>query len=322
MVNRQQVDVLGKGPEEWNRWRAIHSNVPIDLSGANLSDARLRGANFTKADLTYANIFGADLTGAIIRSADLHRANLSGSTLKDADLSGSLLRQTTLGDVDLSSVIGLDRVHHSGPSTIGIDTIYKSSGNIPEIFLRGAGVPESFITYAHSLAAKPIDFYSCFISYSSKDQEFATRLHNDLQAAGVRCWFAPEDLKIGDKFRSKIDESIKLFDKLLLILSKRSIASPWVEEEVEAAYEKERRGPRKTVLFPIRIDAAVEHTIAPWAANLRRTRHIGEFAGWRARIRLTEAMGSATPNRRPGDVYASFEIKAVPLTIAAEAVSL
>src|SRR5215207_600034 len=44
--------------------------------------------------------------------------------------------------------------------------------------------------------SNPIEFYSCFISYSSKDQDFAERLHVDLQNNGVRCWFAPEDLKI------------------------------------------------------------------------------------------------------------------------------
>jgi len=35
-----------------------------------------------------------------------------------------------------------------------------------------------------------------FISYSSKDQAFAERLHADLQNKGVRCWFAPHDLPI------------------------------------------------------------------------------------------------------------------------------
>ena len=88
------------------------------------------------------------------------------------------------------------------PSTIGIDTIYKSRGKIPVEFLRGCGVPENFIAYMHSLTGQAFfEFYSCFISYSSKDQEFAERLHADLQAKGVRCWFAPEDLKIGDRFQ-------------------------------------------------------------------------------------------------------------------------
>ena len=50
-----------------------------------------------------------------------------------------------------------------------------------------------------SLVGKPIEFYSCFISYSSKDQTFAERLHNDLPDKGVRCWFAPEDMTIGER---------------------------------------------------------------------------------------------------------------------------
>ena len=65
-----------------------------------------------------------------------------------------------------------------------------------------------------SLVGSPIDYYSCFISYSSKDQAFAERLHADLQSKGVRCWFAPHDIRIGDRFRARIDESIRMYDKL------------------------------------------------------------------------------------------------------------
>ena len=50
----------------------------------------------------------------------------------------------------------------------------------------------------YDLRADPlIEFYSCFISYASRDQEFAERLYADLQSKGVRCWFAPEDMKNG-----------------------------------------------------------------------------------------------------------------------------
>ena len=76
----------------------------------------------------------------------------------------------------------------------------------------------------------------------------------------MRCWFAPEDLKIGDKFRTRIDESIRVYDKLMVILTEHSLASPWVEEEVEAALEKERNQSGKLVLFPIRLDDAVMNT--------------------------------------------------------------
>ncbi len=96
-----------------------------------------------------------------------------------------------------------------GPSTIGIDTIYRSQGKIPEVFLRGAGVPDVFLTYIGSLVGQPIQFYSCFISYSTVNQDLAERVHADLQSKGVRCWFAPEDLKIGDDLRPTFDVAIR-----------------------------------------------------------------------------------------------------------------
>src|SRR5262249_19509998 len=126
-----------------------------------------------------------------------------------------------------------------------------------------------------------IQFYSCFISYASQDHTFAERLHGDLQNKGVRCWFAPEDMKAGDRIRDTIEQQIRLRQKLLLILSAASITSPWVENEVEAALEEEQTSPeRRTILVPITIDHAVEETNRAWARTIKRTRHIGNFTSW------------------------------------------
>ena len=208
--------------------------------------------------------------------ADLSRADLSW-----ADVDFSIINRTVFADLDLSTVKGLKSVEHAGPSTIGIDTIYRSKGQIPEIFLRNAGVPDPFIVQMKALvgAMSPIQFYSCFISYSSKDQDFAERLHAGLQVKGVRCWFAPEDLKIGERFRESIEESIRVYDKVMIVLSDASVKSRWVEREMHAALEREDRENR-TVLFPIRIDDAAMEAPQPWAAEVRRTRHIGDFSDW------------------------------------------
>jgi hypothetical protein len=154
------------------------------------------------------------------------------------------------------------------------------SGPLPLVFLRGCGLPDSLIEYLPSFLSKPIEFYSCFISYSSNDQDFADRLHADLQNKGVRCWFATEDLKIGDRFRQRIDEAIRLHDKLLLILSANSVRSDWVREEVESCLERERRE-RRIVPFPVRLDDAVMDTAEAWAASIRRQRHMGNFLKWK-----------------------------------------
>ena len=262
-----------------------------DMRGATLRGVIFHEATFVTSDLRKANLENADLTLAYFGGVLLDEANLTKTVLNTTVFNGAILSHTDFteaqmslvlfGDVDLSTAQALKTVKHSKPSTIGIDTIVKSQGNISEHFLRGAGVPDAIITYARSLINDPIEYYTCFISYSSKDREFAERLYADLQSKGVRCWYAPEDLKIGDKFWHKIDESIRLYDKLLVVLSKTSVVSTWVENEVMAALEKEHKQ-NQVVLFPIMLDDSVMETNLPWAANMRRTRHIGDFKKWKS----------------------------------------
>jgi uncharacterized protein YjbI with pentapeptide repeats len=221
-----------------------------NLGGADLSDADLRNAGLSGAELGVANLTGTDLTGADLSGAALWSTNLSGARLRFASFTGANASGTNFTDVDLSSAKGLETIEHAGPSSVGIDTIYKSRGKIPEAFLRGCGVPDEFIAYIGSMVGRPIEFYSCFISYSSKDQEFAERIHADLQAKGVRCWYAPEEMKGGRKLHEQIDEAIRLHDKLLLILSEHSMSSHWVKTEIANAREREERE-GKQLLFPI-----------------------------------------------------------------------
>ena len=108
------------------------------------------------------------------------------------------------------------------------------------------------IDYLPSLLNQAIQRYSCFISYSTKDQEFAARLHADLRSKGVRCWFAPHDLPIGGKILDEIDVAIRLRDKVVLVLSEHSIESDWVEDEVKTAFEEERKR-KQIVLFPLQL---------------------------------------------------------------------
>src|SRR2546421_147548 len=250
MANQQQLDLLRQGVTDWNARRERHPDIHSGLSRANLSGADLSNANLSRADLI------------------------------EADLSRARVGETIFGDVDLRSVKGLETVIHNGPSTIGTDTLLRSEGDIPETFLRQAGLSDTFITYVRSLAQNPIEYYTCFISYSSQDQEFAERLYADLQRKDIRCWFAPEDLKIGDEFRNRIDESIRLYDKLLVILSQHSIDSSWVEYEVKKALKKEQDQGKPT-LFPIALDEAIKDAPDAWAANIRRKRHIGDFTKWK-----------------------------------------
>ena len=269
-----------------------------DLSGADLSGADLSGATLVEADLSEADLRGANLHAASLGEANLSGANLSeaymigadlrGVNVTGADLSRAECWETLFVNVRLGGAKGLELLKHYGPSVVDHRTLTLNP-SLPLEFLRGCGLPDFIIENRHVLYGDPIQFYSCFISYSSADQNFAERLYNDLQGKGIRCWFAPEDLKTGDRFRERINEAIRIHDKLLLILSVNSIQSDWVETEVEKAFAEERRRSkdsaptpeRPTVLFPIRVDDEIRTTKMAWADHIRNTRHIGDFTRWK-----------------------------------------
>jgi hypothetical protein len=255
------------------------------LNGADLIGADLREANLSKADLSEAclieaNLIGADLSKADLSGADLRLANLGWANLSGAYLSGALIGWIVFASVDLRGVNGLDKVRHIGPSTIGIDTIYLSQGEIPEVFLRGAGVPDDFIKYMRSLTGKALQFYSCFISYSDKDKDFVKRLCADLRSKGVRTWCFTEDAKWGESVWGEIDRGIKIYDKIIVVCSQNSLQSGPVLREIERALQREDRE-HKNILFPITIDDYVfnEWQHARKADVLAKV--VGDFRAWR-----------------------------------------
>jgi|SRR5882724_7148020 len=291
------------------------SLVRVHLHSANLIFAGLRGANLEHACLLYAKCAWTDLGGANLSWADVQAAVFHNAILDGSDFTNAAVHTTVFADTDLSAVKGLEAVRHNGPSSVGIDTIsavYRVAGNLPESFLRGCGVPDEFITFAKSLVATPIEFYSCFISYAFKDQAFADRLYADLQNKGVRCWFAPHDVQGGKKLHEQIDEAIRLHDKLLLILSPHSMESEWVKTEIAKARKREVRDPegvlKRRVLFPIRL--ASFETLRDWecfdgdtgkdSAREIREYFIPDFSNWKNHDSYQEAF-----KRLIGDLKAS-----------------
>ncbi|MDD5451314.1 MAG: toll/interleukin-1 receptor domain-containing protein [Desulfovibrionales bacterium] len=311
MANEEHVNIVLQGAKAIAFWRERYPNIRLDLRGANLrradfvranlNGAMLMDANLEWADLRWTDLIGADLSGAQLTRADFHKAdlstarfphaNLSDANFEDANCQGAefdstVFSHTRLLNTDLRGAKGLSATKHHGPSFIDRETLTKS-GHMPREFMRGCGLNESAIqaVYANDQEALAInlgsegDYYSCFISYSSRDESFAEKLYLDLQKRGVRCWYAPHDMKIGDRILDSIYAAIRQREKLLLILSKKSVTSEWVRDEVERAFAEERdRG--DTVVFPVQIDEEVLNSDMPWARKIRENRHIGDFSQW------------------------------------------
>jgi class 3 adenylate cyclase len=131
-------------------------------------------------------------------------------------------------------------------------------------------------------------YYSCFISYSSKDEGFARQLYQRMSNAKLRLWFAPEDIQSGKQVHEQIEVAILVYDKLLIVLSEESMQSKWVMTELRKARTAERQsGKRK--LFPVRL--VDMNTLQSWecidpdtgedlALEVRRY-FIPDFSNWK-----------------------------------------
>ncbi len=113
----QAFEMLRRSVPEWNRYRQAHPGEAVefnkkdfsetDLSGANLSCASFKAANFSGASLSRvsfrdAKLNGADFTGADLRQSDLSNADISGANLVRADMSEAILDGANLSMADLN----------------------------------------------------------------------------------------------------------------------------------------------------------------------------------------------------------------------------
>ena len=123
MASQGHVVLLRASVNEWNDWRSKNPTIVPDLSGADLGELNLAGAqlfraNLTGAHLTGARLVGANLTRATLFRADCGEANLSRAFLARANLSQAELLKADLRGADLS-ISYLVRSNLSGANMSG-----------------------------------------------------------------------------------------------------------------------------------------------------------------------------------------------------------
>jgi hypothetical protein len=324
MANSEHVKIiLQHGVDTWNMWRTknpallpdfvnaafavtnlgganlLGANLRgADLRGANLLEANLRGANLSEANLSYAFLVEQDLRGADLRAANLFEADLDGANFGLANIGW-----TIFANVNLSLAKGLDSVEHWGPSTIGVDTLLHSKGDIPEGFLRGCGMSpwEVKLARLYDMALTPaaiIEILSdnifrartegpiyiggIFISYSRADSEFVDKLYKELKESGASVWLDRHDLLAGP-LEKQIGRALRIQDIVIVVLSKNSIDSDWVENELDMARKKEKDEGRD-VLCPIALDDSwkikVEGNVL-W--RQLKKKNILDFSSWQTK---------------------------------------
>lgn len=87
-----------------------------------------------------------------------------------------------------------------------------------------------------------------FISYKSEEYDQASAVRMLLKMEGIPVWMAPESIESGDNYPTAIGKALDGCGCVLLMMSKASQASRWIQKEIEMAI-----GLSKTVV-PLRLD--------------------------------------------------------------------
>ena len=208
-----EVTAAGRLCRDWHRCGETLYSCVQWLIGSKSKRSRRAFQSGTGGDSKIARCCWTSARRISARRTSSRRTSagrtLARPDLRGADLGGAHLGDTAFSNSDLRAAQGLDRCNHHRPSSLDHRTLIRS-GPLPVSFLRGCGLPEMLIDYLPSLLCQPIQFYSCFISYSHEDKPFARRLHDALQGQGIRCWLDEKQLLPGDDIHEQIDRGIRL----------------------------------------------------------------------------------------------------------------
>ena len=89
---------------------------------------------------------------------------------------------------------------------------------------------------------------SVFISYCSKNRRYIEKMTQMLDKMGITYWIAPDMIPAGSNYAREIPGAIRQCEVFLLVLSKESQQSIWVEKEIDSAINYRR------TIVPFQID--------------------------------------------------------------------
>ena len=262
--NMRGADLRGANLTGADLDRVILSDA--DLSGANLTNAnlqrsslvgaKLKGTNLEGANFAGASLVRSDLSDALLTSADLFQTQIWNCDVSGADFTGAAFGYTVLQDCDLRATLGLGQARHDAPSSIGVDTIYRSNGQIPPSFLDGVGIPSSVAALQEVVASASTELSECYIACRDDDEEFARQLSEGLNARGVRSWVFSLHVRgsalvsrLSSSDQEEIERWLRNYDKLVVVASSRALDTEAILNDITAARDKQQAADRWLLYF-------------------------------------------------------------------------
>ena len=129
-----------------------------------------------------------------------------------------------------------------------------------------------------------------FLSYASVDRAAARRLYKRLAKRGVRCWFDEDEIGLGDRWVTALDDALRKARYILVLVSEHSAGDRhhWQHQEIRIALGRSLATNDPSYLIPILADGSeVPTELLQWQPiNARSTRDFN---------RLVAAIQSGAP---------------------------
>ena len=209
--------------------------------------------------------------------SDFYQTQFWSVDFSGAQMAGSVLGYTVFQDCDLSVAQGLDEVRHDAPSTIGVDTLYRSGGRLPAAFLAAAGIPGSVMDFQSAITGTPSLLLQVYISCQDEDEEFAHVVSADLNAQGVRCWVFSERVRgsaLVDRHstsdQEEVERWIRNYDKMIVVGTAGALDTEAILKDITQAKERQM-SEDKWVLFLVSADDTL---VRPSGRSARSARNL------------------------------------------------
>jgi len=111
--------------------------------------------------------------------------------------------------------------------------------------------------------------HNVFISFSSKDIEIATRIHNGLTNRGVKCWISAKHVSFGGNYQNEIPDALAASSVMILIFSQNANSSPEIQKEMALAAQ------HQLTVIPLKIDDVIPSR--GFAYNLATSQWVNVF---------------------------------------------
>jgi TIR domain-containing protein len=245
------LDAVAWLDEPTSKAIAQFAGIAPATAGKLLKNAKLIGLVETPDDSTYLPAQAYPYKGtveqkhAVVREA-LLRLPLIASIRQFMALGNDL--QTAMRKA--ATVAG--EIHYDASAVAPLIT-WANSEKVLDLGVRVEVLVDDAVAAKQTRHVKHAQRRVAFISHSSKDKKFVRQLAADLVENEVQVWLDEQRIRVGDSIPEKIAQGIAESDFFLIVISRNSVESSWVQKELNGAMVREIERRRVTVM-PLKLD--------------------------------------------------------------------